>query len=284
MYNSLHLLIPNSQSIPPPTPSPLATTSLFSMSMILKCTYSWVLSTPGLGDIWGPLRSVTEWLCLGSPGRLMSKAPRLGPTNPPTWAWGTWAGEWWSRPHPALLRPSLLSGRQACLVSGSCSLFSHGHQRVVAVPGDFSAKLVCDSAKEVYWKVAVTLFLQRSHLGHCRVTQPSLPDTPHRQEVADYLSQELHPYPGGRASVDESWSSSQLVFTYTHTQIHTHTHAHERGLWSLWEVTYELISLLQITTHSPISPHRFLSHHTLSYFPTQVLISQKGNLSLDLVF
>ena len=31
MYNSLHLLIPNSQSVPPPRPSPLATTSLFSV-------------------------------------------------------------------------------------------------------------------------------------------------------------------------------------------------------------------------------------------------------------
>ena len=34
-YNSLHLLIPNSQSIPPPPLSPLATTSLFSMSVSL---------------------------------------------------------------------------------------------------------------------------------------------------------------------------------------------------------------------------------------------------------
>ena len=35
MCNSLHLLTPNSQSIPPPHPSPLATTSLFSMSVSL---------------------------------------------------------------------------------------------------------------------------------------------------------------------------------------------------------------------------------------------------------
>ena len=35
IYNSLHLLTPNSYSIPPPTHTPLATTSLFSMSVIL---------------------------------------------------------------------------------------------------------------------------------------------------------------------------------------------------------------------------------------------------------
>ena len=34
--NSLHLLIPNSYSIPP-NPPPLASTSLFSMSVILVC-------------------------------------------------------------------------------------------------------------------------------------------------------------------------------------------------------------------------------------------------------
>ena len=33
IYNSLHLLIPNSQSFPPPPASPLATTSLFPMSV-----------------------------------------------------------------------------------------------------------------------------------------------------------------------------------------------------------------------------------------------------------
>ena len=35
IYNSLHLLIPNSHSILPPCPPPLATTSLFSRSVIL---------------------------------------------------------------------------------------------------------------------------------------------------------------------------------------------------------------------------------------------------------
>ena len=42
IHNSLHLLIPNSQSFPPPlTPPPLATTSLFSMSvsLFLFCRY-----------------------------------------------------------------------------------------------------------------------------------------------------------------------------------------------------------------------------------------------------
>ena len=54
MYNCLHLLIPNSQSISPPPTSPLATKSLFSMSVslflfcsrvhlchILGSTYKW---------------------------------------------------------------------------------------------------------------------------------------------------------------------------------------------------------------------------------------------------
>ena len=35
IYNSLHLLIPYSHSIPLPPPSPLATTGLFSMSVSL---------------------------------------------------------------------------------------------------------------------------------------------------------------------------------------------------------------------------------------------------------
>ena len=35
MYKSLHRLTPISHSIPPPTPSPLATTTLFSKSVIL---------------------------------------------------------------------------------------------------------------------------------------------------------------------------------------------------------------------------------------------------------
>ena len=35
MYKSLYWLTPISHSIPPPTPSPLATTSLFSKSVIL---------------------------------------------------------------------------------------------------------------------------------------------------------------------------------------------------------------------------------------------------------
>ena len=35
VYKSLHLAIPTSQSIPPPSPSPLATTSQFPISMSL---------------------------------------------------------------------------------------------------------------------------------------------------------------------------------------------------------------------------------------------------------
>ena len=35
IYKSLNLLTPTSHSVPPPTPSPLATTSLFSLSLIL---------------------------------------------------------------------------------------------------------------------------------------------------------------------------------------------------------------------------------------------------------
>ena len=42
MYNSLHLLTPTSHSISPPTLSPLATTSLFFMSVILfASTFRW---------------------------------------------------------------------------------------------------------------------------------------------------------------------------------------------------------------------------------------------------
>ena len=37
VYNSSHLLTPTSHSIPPPTPFPLATTSLFSMYVNLFC-------------------------------------------------------------------------------------------------------------------------------------------------------------------------------------------------------------------------------------------------------
>ena len=37
VYNSLHLLTPTFPSVFPPNPSPLATTSLFSMSVILLC-------------------------------------------------------------------------------------------------------------------------------------------------------------------------------------------------------------------------------------------------------
>ena len=39
IYTSLHMLIPKSQSFPPPTPSPLAITSLFSMSVNLFHRY-----------------------------------------------------------------------------------------------------------------------------------------------------------------------------------------------------------------------------------------------------
>ena len=42
LYNSLHLLTPNSHSIPPPPPSPLAITSLFSMSVSLFLFYRYV--------------------------------------------------------------------------------------------------------------------------------------------------------------------------------------------------------------------------------------------------
>ena len=35
LYNSLHLLVPTSLSIPPPNPSPLAATSMFSMDVSL---------------------------------------------------------------------------------------------------------------------------------------------------------------------------------------------------------------------------------------------------------
>ena len=39
IYNSLHLLTPNSPSIPPPSPSPLATTVLFSKSVSLPLSH-----------------------------------------------------------------------------------------------------------------------------------------------------------------------------------------------------------------------------------------------------
>ena len=47
--NSLHLLTPNSQSIPFPLPSPLATTSLFLSFVFFLGLYPWHMEVPRLG-------------------------------------------------------------------------------------------------------------------------------------------------------------------------------------------------------------------------------------------
>lgn len=67
------------------------------------------------------------------------------------------------------------------------------------------------------WKTSLHNWLvtQLSHCSHWSVTQLSLPGVPHRQEVADYLSQGLYPCACDGTSGDESWASSQLVCTHT---------------------------------------------------------------------
>ena len=57
IYNSLHLLIPNPQSIPSPTPTSLLATSLSSMSVSLFLFLRWVHSYHILDSYFDMLRS-----------------------------------------------------------------------------------------------------------------------------------------------------------------------------------------------------------------------------------
>lgn len=86
------------------------------------------------------------------------------------------------------------------------------------------------------------LWLSKSYPSHCCVTQPSLPADPHRQEVADYLSQELHPCPCD--GVSGGW-----IMGLQSAGLHSHT-ADPRH-WCRRAVSHELISSVQITTLSP---------------------------------
>lgn len=83
---------------------------------------------------------------------------------------------------------------------------------------------------------------QQSYPSHCCVTQPSLPADPHRQEVADYLSQELHPCPC-------DGDSGGWIMGLQSAGLHSHT-ADPRH-WCRRAVSHELISSVQITTLSP---------------------------------
>ena len=85
-------------------------------------------------------------------------------------------------------------------------------------------------------------------------------------------------------AVDTVFLDSAMLLQ-TPTPPHVHASTHDSRPWSFWQVSYELISLLQITTHSPLSPHT-LSHRkkpflwTLS-FAWRDCITARGNIYLE---
>ena len=84
MYNCLHLLIPNSQSISPPPTSPLATKSLFSMSvnlfLVCRRVHLYHLLGSTLSDIWFLSFSLTL-LLIHSILFILIQTPCLGHTQ-----------------------------------------------------------------------------------------------------------------------------------------------------------------------------------------------------------
>lgn len=118
------------------------------------------------------------------------------------------------------------------------------------------------------------------HLGHRRMTHRGF--LTRAQAGSSRFS--LHPCLV-RAGVGESRTSGRWS-PCTPTPPHVCSSTHDSGLWSFWKVSYELISLVQITTHSPLSPHTFLSHRKKPFLWTLSVtwrdcITARGNIFLE---
>lgn len=132
--------------------------------------------------------------------------------DPPAGAWGTWL--WGLGPHSPLSRLPPWSGSGASF--GFWMVFPCGrrHQTVAVTLEDSSAELACDLAPEVYWEGAEGQFLQRVTSVIIAWLSWALPGVPHRQEVAAHLPRKPSPALVNEPR-DESWTSSQLVWTHT---------------------------------------------------------------------